>query len=168
MLTRILSYVSKEYVFDCEIKGTAAKDRAHKTCFSNALRLEKKRVRLLGCKGSFPTCDICNTALELLRDTKRWNRTQRDIIIKFRRLHLKQQQIEREHLELNKARARKLDPATGQPTEAVIFSDAMTSSRGNTPKAGVHRRSKPGNYKICKIIRIKKYLNSNIVHICLI
>ena len=27
---------------------------------------------------------------------------------------------------------------------ALIFTDAMTSSRGNTPKEGVHRRSKPG------------------------
>lgn len=30
------------------------------------------------------------------------------------------------------------------PSSAIIFTDAMTSSRGNTPKAGVERHSKPG------------------------
>jgi hypothetical protein len=30
------------------------------------------------------------------------------------------------------------------PKEAYIFSDALTSSRGDTPKEGVGRHSKPG------------------------
>ena len=71
----------------------------------------------------------------MLRDTKRWDPIQRNIIIKVRRLHLKQQQIEREHLETIKARARRVDPSMGKP------------SRGNTPQAGVVRRSKPGRCK---------------------
>jgi hypothetical protein len=80
----------------------------------------------------------------MLRDTKKWDRNQREIVLKFRRLHLKQQQIEREHLERIKTRSRQVDPRTGMPKEAVIFTDAMTSSRGNTPKAGVKFHSKPG------------------------
>lgn len=64
-------------------------------------------------------------------------------MLKFRRLHLKQQQLEREQLEITKSRCRELDQM-GMPKQALIFADAMTSSRGDTPKEGVERRSKPG------------------------
>ena len=29
----------------------------------------QKNIKLLGCKGSFHTCEICNNALDLLHDT---------------------------------------------------------------------------------------------------
>lgn len=59
-------------------------------------------------------------------------------------LHLKQQERERERLKLLTLNATKVDTQTGMPIEALIFCDAMTSSRGNTPKFGVKRHSKPG------------------------
>ena len=49
-----------------------------------------------------PTCNICNVANEMLRNTKRWNEAQREVVLKFQRLHLRQQQLERENLELTK------------------------------------------------------------------
>jgi hypothetical protein len=49
-----------------------------------------------------PTCNVCNTANEMLRNTKRWNEAQREVVLKFQRLHLRQQQLERENLELTR------------------------------------------------------------------
>ena len=34
----------------------------------------------------------------------------------------------------------------GMPTDAFVYSDAMTESKGNTPKEGVHRQSKQAKY----------------------
>jgi hypothetical protein len=48
--------------------------------------------------GSLPTCSVCNTAHEMMR-SKKWNSNQKDVILKFLRLHLKQQLTERLHLE---------------------------------------------------------------------
>jgi hypothetical protein len=144
---KILPYESirqlhDEYLFDHDIQGKTEDTKAGYKTFREQFQLRREHVRLLRCKGSFPTCDICNTALEMLRDTKRWDSAQREIVLRFRRLHLKQQQIEREHLEKVKQDCRKIDPTTGMPLQALIFTDAMTSSRGNTPKEGVGRRSK--------------------------
>jgi hypothetical protein len=40
---------------------------AQETTFREAFK-ECDNIRLLGCKGGFQTCEICNTAYELLRD----------------------------------------------------------------------------------------------------
>lgn len=134
----------EEYTFEHDIQSRPQNTLAKISLFRKVLSSLSKYVKLLRCKGSFPTCDICNTALEMLRDTKRWNKAQRDIVLKFRRLHLKQQQLEREHLEQLKDRSRKLDSKTGMPLQAFFFTDAMTSSKGNTPKEGVKRKGKEG------------------------
>jgi hypothetical protein len=134
----------EEYAFEHEIQRRPQKTFAKISLFRKVLDSTSKYVKLLRCKGSFPTCDVCNTALDMLRDTKRWNKSQREIVLKFRRLHLKQQQTEREHLEQLKDRCRKLNSKTGMPVEAFFFTDAMTSSKGNTPKEGVKRKGKEG------------------------
>ena len=115
---KILPYESVQQVFDeyelhCDIHRTHPNERAGFTCFKLAYKSMNEckdgtQIRLLGCKGSFPTCDVCNTSNEMLRDSKRWDSAQRDVVLKFRRLHLKQQQIEREHLENVKAACRTL------------------------------------------------------------
>ena len=38
--------------------------------FRRALKAQKN-IKLLGCKGSFHTCEICNNALDLLHDTSK-------------------------------------------------------------------------------------------------
>ena len=48
--------------------------------------------------GSFPTCNVCNTAHEMMR-AKKWNDNQKEIVLRFLRLHLKQQLTERLQLE---------------------------------------------------------------------
>ena len=88
----------------CAITRENPDNIAGRTCFEKAYKEleEKKVVKLTSCKGSMPTCSICNVANEMLRNTKRWNEAQREVVLKFQRLHLKQQQLERENLELTK------------------------------------------------------------------
>ena len=64
---KILPYESiktlwNEYIAHCEIHKISEHERAELTCFTAAFKkLERANmVRLLHCKGSFPTCDICN------------------------------------------------------------------------------------------------------------
>ena len=49
--------------------------------------------------GSLPTCSVCNTAHEMMRNKFAWSEDQRKIVLQFMRLHLKQQQTERLRLE---------------------------------------------------------------------
>ena len=78
---RILPYENAEQLFGeyeayCDITNARQRERAKKSCFRKVLKdlMWKKQgvqIRLLGCKGSFKTCDVCNTAYEMLRDTKK-------------------------------------------------------------------------------------------------
>jgi hypothetical protein len=56
----------QEYVCHCSNRppNTIASERTFGRAFSS-MRLQ---VRLLRCKGSFPTCEVCNTANDLLRN----------------------------------------------------------------------------------------------------
>lgn len=77
---------------------------------------------MLKCKGSFQTCEICNNANELLRNrSKRYSRAKRDIIMRFKAMHLDQQAAERDELDLKKKLATKMDATTNQPTSALFF-----------------------------------------------
>ncbi len=64
---------------------------------------------------------------------------QRVIVLQFRRLHLKQQERERDVLQDNIIRAIALPG--GQPQQAVILWDAMSSFRSITPKIGGRAKS---------------------------
>ena len=68
-----------------------------------------------------PSCSICNIANSMLRNTKKWNNFQREIILSFQRLHLKQQHMERENLELTRLQARQVEIATGMLHSTVPF-----------------------------------------------
>jgi hypothetical protein len=65
-----LSQLYEEYNFDHEIREKPESCKASYKVFRTSFNVLKDRVRLLRCKGSFPTCDVCNTSLEMLRDTK--------------------------------------------------------------------------------------------------
>jgi hypothetical protein len=78
-------------------------------------------VRLMHSKGSFSICRICIVAAELLRSReKRFTTLNRDIILKWRRLHLEQQATERKHLDRRRAEASQLG-LNGQPIVALIY-----------------------------------------------
>lgn len=85
------------------------------------------------CKGSFPTCDICNAVNNLANaGQKKWSEPELEVILKFKMNHLDQQNAAREELEEAIVQARKLDK-NGQPILAVIYGDGMTADAGKTP-----------------------------------
>ena len=67
--------------------NTYAKREPFRKVFKNM----SSEFRLIGAKGSFPTCDICNNANDFLRNLTYKDQSHREIILKFKRLHLMQQ-----------------------------------------------------------------------------
>ena len=60
-----------EYELYCDVtKAHVELDRAKISVFRRVFKKMNDSVRLLRCKGSFPTCEICNTANEMLRDKR--------------------------------------------------------------------------------------------------
>lgn len=154
--------------FDCVAKAE---------CFRLALLSLKGSIRLMTCKGAFQTCDICNNANDMLRGGKcRYSRQQREIILKFKRLHLAQQAQERRHQEKNRLEAAEMTPE-GKTVKAYLLSDGMTAMRGDTPKVGGgdFRRGKQdsncignriiGNYSIYSYLFVSLIIIVAYVHI---
>ena len=98
-------------------------------------------VRLLGAKGSFQTCDICNVANELLRKTS-FSREQRETIMTYKRLHIDQQKAERDNFEVQKLKALQNVGNDGIPNTGLLYSDGMTVFTNNTPTGGKSRKVK--------------------------
>jgi len=76
------------------------------TTFSTAFK-QRENIRFLGAKGSFNTCEICNSLNNLLKNTnkKLKHKEQIRIVQEFKRLHIAQQSIERKSLEVRKEMA---------------------------------------------------------------
>ena len=67
-----------EYRANCGQEHLVAKE----TCFRAAFGRMNDEVKLLGCKGSFQTCEICNNSNDLLTDSgRRWTESQRIIVL---------------------------------------------------------------------------------------
>jgi hypothetical protein len=69
---RVLPYetvksVHDEYLRHCEQTNVPDIHRAGLKAFGIVFAAMQDTVRLLACKGSFNTCEICNNANELLR-----------------------------------------------------------------------------------------------------
>jgi hypothetical protein len=115
LVQRILEVVPENCVVPIRSE-TMASERT----FRRAFKGFKAKVRLLNSKGSFSTCHVCTVAAELLRSReKRFTKLNRDIVLKWRRLHLEQQAQEREHLEIVRVEATKM--VKGQPVLALIY-----------------------------------------------
>ena len=83
--------------------------------------------------GNFSTCEICNNCSDLLRDGRSSLCSKgREIIVEYRRAHLRQQAAERFHMEEVIEDCRRTGRG-GQPTAVFIDPDAMTDHKGNTP-----------------------------------
>ena len=146
---KVLPYDTVHQIFE-EYKGHSfvCKDEqrmiAGRETFRKAF-VSQTKVRLLGAKEPFQTCDICNVVNDLLKKTS-FTQQQRKIIIAYKRLHIEQQKAERDHLKLNKRRA--LDPVGSSriPDYGLLYSDGMTVFTNNTPvgcrtrKVNIHQR----------------------------
>ena len=82
-----------EYKAYCEANDVDTSLRARKETFRLAWRdfYSSGNVKLSRGKGTFPTCDICNNANDMLSlsKSKTWTKRQRDIIISFKVLIIK-------------------------------------------------------------------------------
>ena len=113
-------------------------------------------IRLLGCKGSFPTCDICNNCNDLLRNANRKNRPEDlEVILNFKRAHLSQQELERRHMDICREVSRTVD-RNGQPVALYICPDGMTERRTQVPKehADNERQGKPQDLLTNRVIGV--------------
>lgn len=151
-----LKQFHNEYVVHSFSRGFAAQFIAGYTTFSSAFK-QRENVRFLGAKGSFNTCEICNSLNNLLKNTrKKLKKEQIRIVQEFKRLHIAQQSIERKSLEVRKEIALETDDS-GQPQQALIFIDGMTELTGNTPKLGATRRSKVDHVIANRVIGVEVY-----------
>lgn len=126
----------KEYVNFHDTFGLGPNTLAKSDTFKKALDSLYDSIRLVHSKGSFPTCDVCNNANDMLRSPKvSFNPEFRDIVMKFKRAHLMRQMEERAYMERNINRA-KTEVVGHQPQVAHLLCDAISSWRGNTPKVG--------------------------------
>jgi hypothetical protein len=87
-----------------------------------------KLIQLLGGKGSFQTCAICNHCLALKKGAAKRGASGRvviDVIRILQRAHLKHQQIERQHCDTKIGYAKKEVDENGDPSYAFIELDAQ-------------------------------------------
>jgi hypothetical protein len=141
---RCIPYESVQQLFNeykdyCDVDEVNPEKKANYETFRKCMKELDGQFRLIGCKGSFHTCDICNNANDMLRDCRGGNQ-HRNIILSCKRAHLKQQAAERQYQENNRLEAKNL--IDDQPKAAFILCDGMTASRGETPKIGLKRVSK--------------------------
>jgi hypothetical protein len=96
--------------------------------------VDDELVQLMGGKGSFNTCSICNHALAIKKAAARVrDRVSIEIVRKLLRQHLKQQQIERQHAETYIHFAKHLYGDDGQPERFYICIDGMTAEKTMAP-----------------------------------
>ena len=97
-------------------------------------------MRKTGC---FCGCEICNNCSDALRSMKgNLSQAARDIIIRYRRAHLKMQANERLEMEKVIEQCKRVGKQD-QPVEIFLCPDGFTEHKGNTPvmRAGGSGRS---------------------------
>lgn len=151
-----ISQLFEEYETFC----TTNKDgqQASRTTFNRAYTTLKKegKIRLTRSKGSFQCCDICNNANDLLL-SKHWKKNQRDLIAKYKDIHLKQQAAERTSLDAKKLHAIQSKDSNGQPTHCLIFGDGMTKYAGRTPKYSFRSSKKDNAFFENRVFGVEVY-----------
>ena len=93
-----ITSLHQEYLDYCLVQGESRRHIATSLgCFSAAFNSFGEKLKLLGSKGNFPTCEICNKANELLRNaSKKLDPAKRAVVMHFKKLHLRQQCRERQ------------------------------------------------------------------------
>jgi hypothetical protein len=151
-----LKQFHNEYIVHSYSRGYASHFIAGYTTFSLAFK-QREHVKFLGSKGSFNTCEICNSLNSLLKNThKRLKKEQIRIVQEFKRLHIAQQSIERKALEVRKQLCLEVDDK-GPPYQALLFPDGMTEMKGQTPKIGSVRTTKVDHVIANRIIGVEVY-----------
>ena len=93
------------------------------------------KVQLLGGKSGFETCAICNHCIAMKQSAvKKRDRQTIDIVRALQRLHMKQQQVERQHCENYIHLAKTEYNDLGEPTRWFIEADGMSMFKTQCPK----------------------------------
>jgi len=121
MERRILPYENAISVFRHYKRHFNNMPTSHIASLKTFRRASNGEVAFMRCKGSFPTCDICNTVNNLANFGKnKWSEPELEVIIQFKMNHLAQQNAARDELEEAIIQARKIDK-NGQPILVVIY-----------------------------------------------
>ena len=126
-----------EYLFHCAAFNIPLANQASYSTFLRAFRKmhNDEIVKLLGGKGGFQTCSVCNQCLNI-KKTSIYQKDQLtlDAVRKIVRLHLQQQQTERQHAENVVHQCKTSYDARGNPTDGYVDIDGQTVTTGDTPK----------------------------------
>ena len=99
------------------------------------------KVQLLGGKSGFDTCAFCNHCLAMRKSAAaKRDRQLLDIIRALQRMHLKQQQIERQHCENYIYYAKTQYNELGEPTRFLVELDGMSIFKTLAPKLQKERK----------------------------
>jgi hypothetical protein len=127
--------------------------------FRNAWNELKKEgaIKCLRSRGTFHTCDICNNANELLLGN--FKAHQKEIIKKYKQVHLIQQAAERSSLNARKQEAilSREEDNPHQPSHCLIFGDGMTKYAGRTPKYGQSNSKKDMHFYEDRVFGVEVY-----------
>jgi hypothetical protein len=114
-------------------------------------------IKFLKSRGAFTTCDICNNANELLQGN--FKAHQKEIIKKYKQIHLIQQAAERASLNQRKMEAiiSREEDNPHQPSHCLIFGDGMTKYAGRTPKYGQSNSKKDMHFYEDRVFGVEVY-----------
>ena len=137
-----------DYIYHCDAYKVIQSNRASYATFLRAWNKlhEDELVKLMSGKGGFNTCGYCSRALSIKKSAS----CKRDAITleavkKWLRIHLIQQQTERQHADNFLDDCEKLYDERGNPKSALIDIDGQTVITGNTPKWTKGRKSQQNN-----------------------
>jgi len=144
---RSMADVYDEIVFQCKNANPPVPSSVYGSVntFKKVFRKMKnlKKVQLLGGKSGFDTCAFCNNCIALRKKAAAQRDPQlMDIIRSLQRLHLKQQQIERQHCENWIHYAKTQSNEVGEPTRWFVEIDGMSLFKTNCPKLMKDRKHK--------------------------
>lgn len=133
-----------EYIRDDREKVTCSKET-----FRKAFQSLQSTVKLRTAKGAFETCSVCNNLNDCLKNTSGdWTKSQIDLILRLKRLHLLQQAEERMDSNLRKIEALQSRDKDGNPLSVYLEIDGYTEFKTKTPIQNGCRRSKGDTKRI--------------------
>jgi hypothetical protein len=137
-----------DYIYNCEVQKVLKSNRASYPTFLRAWNTLHKDeiVRLMTGKGGFNTCGYCNRALSIKKSAscKRDEMTM-EAVKKWVRIHLLQQQTERQHADNFLDKCEQDYDDTGNPRFALIDIDGQTVITGGTTKWTKENQSQQNN-----------------------
>jgi hypothetical protein len=126
-----------DYIYHCEVYKVLKANRASYATFLRAWNKlhQDEIVKLMTGKGGFNTCGYCARALSIKKSAScKRDEITLEAVKKWLRIHLLQQQTERQHADNFLEACENEYDDRGNPKYALIDIDGQTVITGNTPK----------------------------------